>query len=92
MTGAMKYKHDFLKANRVTVRQFELKYIAFMANEPDEQAYRDFAKRWNITIYPGLGSPKTEAVLSVGVAVIKVLEKDEVESYNAVQEILQEKQ
>lgn len=84
----MKYKRDFLKANRVTARQFELKYIAFMENKPDEQAYRDFAKKWNITIHKGLGDAKTEAVLSVNIAVIKVLADTETEAQGSIHNIL----
>lgn len=89
MSSAMKYKRDFLKANRVTQRQFELKYVAFIEGDPDEQAYRDFAKRWNINIYPGLGSPSHEAVLSVNIAVIKVLADNETEAAESVGRILQ---
>ena len=89
MSSAMKYKRDFLKANRVSQRQFELKYVAFIESDPDEQAYRDFAKRWNINIYPGLGSPSHEAVLSVNIAVIKVLADNETEASESVGRILQ---
>jgi hypothetical protein len=88
MSNAMKYKRDFLKANRVTVRQFELKYAAFMESEPDEQAYRDFAKRWNIAIHRGLGHTHTEAVLSVQIAVIKVLAASDIEAHEFIEEIL----
>ena len=89
MGSAMKYKRDFLKANRVTTRQFELKYAAFMESEPDEQAYREFAKRWNITIHPGLGHTHTEAVLSVQIAVVKVLASSDAEAQVFIEEILQ---
>ena len=85
---AMKYKRDFLKANRVTARQFQLKYVAFMESNPDEQAYRDFAKRWNIKIYPGLGAPNVEAVLSVNIAVIKVLADNEDDAKDSIARIL----
>lgn len=89
MSSAMKYKRDFLKANRVTQRQFELKYAAFMKSKPDEQAYRDFAKKWNITIHRGLGLGYTEAVLSVQIAAIKVLAASEIEAQTFIEEILQ---
>lgn len=92
MSSAMKYKRDFLKANRVTVRQFQLKYIAFMESNPDEQAYRDFAKKWNIKIYPGLGDSKGEAVLSVNIAALKVLAETELEAYESVKRILEHAQ
>lgn len=89
---AMKYKRDFLKANRVTARQFELKYVAFMESNPDEQAYRDFAEHWNIAIYPGLGDSKGEALLSVNIAVLKVLAETELEAYESVKRILDKTQ
>ena len=92
MSSAMKYKRDFLKANRVTQRQFELKYVAFMESEPDEAAYREFAKKWNINIYPGLGSPSHEVVLSVQIAVLKVLAETELEAYESIKRILEHAQ
>jgi hypothetical protein len=85
---AMNYKRDFLKANRVTVRQFQLKYIQFMESEPDEAAYRAFAKKWNINIYPGLGDSKAEAILSVNIAAIKVLSETEIEAHTEIMAIL----
>jgi hypothetical protein len=89
MSKVTKYKRDFLKANRVTARQFELKYIAFMESNPDEQAYRAFAQKWNITIHRGLGDPESEALLSVNIAAIKVLSENEDEARAKINEILQ---
>ncbi len=95
MSSAMKYKRDFLKANRVTQRQFSLKYTAWMEQhnlQPSEQDYRDFAKKWNITIHPGLGDPKSEAVFCVQIAALKVLAYTELEAYESIQRILEKAQ
>lgn len=95
MSSAMKYKRDFLKANRVMARQFELKYTAWMEQhnlQPSEQEYRDFAKKWNITIYPGLGDSKSEAVFCVQIAVLKVLAETELEAYESIKRILEHAQ
>lgn len=92
MGSAMKYKKDFLKANQVTARQFQLKYIAFMESNPNEAAYREFAKKWNITIHPGLGDSKSEAVFCVQIAALKVLAETELEAYESIKRILEHAQ
>jgi hypothetical protein len=87
--SAMQYKKNFLRTHRTTARAFELKYIQFMESNPDEQAYRAFAKRWLITIHKGLGDSKTEAVLSVNIAAIKVMADTEAEARASIENILQ---
>jgi len=77
---AMEYKKAFLKSNKLTVKTFERIYVKFMERQPDEQAYRDFADEFGITIHEGLGNSETEAALSVNIAVIKVLSNSNFEA------------
>ena len=85
----LKYKTDFLKANRCTVDEFERAYIAFQQRKPDEKAYRQFARKYHITIHPNPHIPKEiQAVLSVNIAAIKVMAESHYEAESAIAEIL----
>lgn len=84
-----KYKSDFLLANHCTVDEFEAAYIAFMESKPNTKAYRQFARKYSITILPEPNLPEDVRVgLSVHISAIKVMAKTFAESIAAVEEIL----
>jgi hypothetical protein len=83
------YKADFLKANRCTDDEFEQAYIIFMESDPDEKAYRQFARKWQIRIIPEPNLPSMlQCVLSVNVSAMKVMAKTHLEAENAIAELL----
>ena len=84
-----KYKADFLRANRCTVQQFEAAYITFMEGKPDTAAYRKFARKYGITIFPDPNIPADgQALLCVNIAALKVLAETYEESRTAIENIL----
>lgn len=84
-----KYKSDFLSVNRCTDDEFEEVYIAFMATNPNTKAYRQFARKYGITILPDPYIPENvRVVLSVNIAAIKVMAMTSAEAETAVAEIV----
>lgn len=84
-----KYKSDFLRANHCTDDEFEAAYIAFIESKPDIKAYRQFARKYGITIIHDINVPeRTRVVFSVNISAIKVMAKTFAESESAVYEIL----
>lgn len=85
---AMTYRAKFCRRNKCTPKQFETAFVKFMKTNPDEKRIREFARKWGITIHSGLGDSKTEAILSVNIAAIKVMARNESEASAAIREIL----
>jgi hypothetical protein len=84
-----KYKSDFLCVNRCTAAEFEQDYVAFMGTKPDDKAYRQFARKYHITIHADPYIPKRlQVILSVNVSAIKVMATSHTESENAIMEIM----
>ena len=84
-----KYKSDFLAANHCTADEFEAVYVAFMQSKPNAKAYRQFARKYGITIHPEPSLPEDlRVVLSVNISVMKVFAKTFAESEAAIQEVL----
>ncbi len=87
-----KYKSDFLSANHCTVDEFEAAYIEFMAsygNKPNAKAYRQFARKYGITIFPEPNLPEDlRTTLSVSIAAMKVMADTSEEAEAAVEDIL----
>lgn len=87
--SAMQYQRDFLRFNKLTQDQFERIYIAFMKTNPDEEAYRKFAAKHSIRIFEDAAIPvDMQVVLSVNIAVVKVLAKSEAQAIAAINEIV----
>lgn len=87
--NAMQYQRDFLRHNKLSQDQFERIYIAFMQTNPDEAAYRKFAGKYSIRIFEDAAiPPDMQVVLSVNIAVMKVLAKTEAQAIGAVNDTL----
>lgn len=85
-----KYKSDFLRANRCTVDEFERDYIAFQEAKPNQKVYRQFARKYNITIHPDPNIPADlQVVLCVNTAAVKVMAQSEREAYHAIADIIE---
>lgn len=88
-TNWNKYKADFLQANHCTVDEFEAAYIAFMDSKPNTKDYRQFARKYGITIVPEPSLPVDVRVgLSVNISAIKIMAKTYAESLAAIEEML----
>lgn len=87
-----RYRSDFLKVNHCTVDQFEAAYIEFMkshGNRPNAKAYRHFARKYGIVIFPEPNLPEDLcATLSVSIAAIKIMANTSEEAEAAVENIL----
>jgi hypothetical protein len=86
-----KYKSDFLRANRCTEQEFHDAFVEFMETEPDTKAFRQFARKYHITIHPEPRLPEhLQVVLSVNIAAVKVMAQSEREAYHAIADIVAE--
>lgn len=87
-----KYKSLFLSANHCTADEFEAAYVAFMLShgkKPNTKAYRQFARKYGITIEPDSNLPEDVRVgLSVSISAIKVMAKSAAEAEVAIEDIL----
>jgi hypothetical protein len=52
-----KYKADFLKRNNCTTEEFGQAWDALMKSNPDDAAFRRFAREWSIPVYGITGMP-----------------------------------
>lgn len=86
------YKYHFLSANHCTADEFEAAYIAFMegyGKKPNTKAYRQFARKYGITIVPEPSLPEDVRVgLSVNISAMKVMAKTFAEAESAIEELL----
>jgi len=84
-----KYKADFLRANHCTAQEFHDAYVAFMESNPNDKAYRQFARKYSITIHPEPRLPEhLQLVFSVNISAMKVMAETFEESESAFQEII----
>jgi hypothetical protein len=84
-----KYKSDFLRANRCTEQEFHDAFVAFMESNPDTKAYRQFARKYHITIHPEPRLPEDlQVLLSVNISAMKVMAKTHLEAESAIREAM----